>query len=182
VIPDQYSLYRLHQIEVAPSGRQPLLVFFPTINSHAPFAPLPPYHPDWSQVAAVSDATLLSAAVELSGRLDGAELAAAYVLSIRYNLEVLGGYLRQHAPTNSLLVVLGDHQPPAIVGGRDISWQVPVHLFSRNPAIIGAFQAAGFRAGMKPGATALGGIESLGPLLLRTLDSRATHAATSAPP
>ncbi|CDH44483.1 putative Sulfatase [Candidatus Contendobacter odensis Run_B_J11] len=181
VIPDQYSLYRLHQTEVTPTGRSPLLVFFPTINSHAPFAPLPPYHPDWSHVAAVSDATLSSGAVELSGRLDGEELAAAYVRSIRYNLAVLGGYLRQHAPANALLLVLGDHQPPAIVGGRDISWQVPVHVFSRDPAIISAFQAAGFQVGITPGSTALGGIEELGPLLLRTLDRpSATHAADAA--
>jgi hypothetical protein len=178
VIPDQYSLHRAHQIEIAPTGRSPLLIVFPTINSHAPFAPLPPYYPDWNEVAVVSNATLSSGAVELSGRLDGAELASAYVRSVRYNLELLGGYLRQHAPENVLLLALGDHQPPAIVGGRNISWQTPVHVFSRDSALIGAFQAAGFQAGIKPGLTALGGIEKLGPLLLRMLNnSSATHAA-----
>ncbi len=178
VIPDQYSLYRVHQTEVAPSGRSPLLIFFPTINSHAPFAPLPPYEPDWNHFDALPGAVTASGAVELNTRLDGEALAAAYVRSVGYNLELLGGYLRQYAPENALLLALGDHQPPAIVGGRDIPWQVPVHVFSRDPAIIGAFQAAGFQAGIKPGLTALGGIETLGPLLLRTLDGpSATHAA-----
>lgn len=178
VIPDQYSLHRLHQLEIASANRPPLLVVFPTINSHAPFAPLPPYHPDWNDVAVGSDTTPSSDTVALSARLDGSSLATAYVHSVRYNLAVLGGYLQQFAPANSLLLVLGDHQPPAIVAGRDSSWQTPVHVFSRNPELIRAFQAAGFQAGIKPGATALGGIESLGPLLLRVLDSRADRAST----
>ena len=179
VIPDQYSLYRLHRTEVEPTNRPPLFVVFPTINSHAPFAPTPPYEPDWSRFD-----TLLAAAPAASGeaalneRLDGEALAAAYIQSVRYNLAVLGGYLRQHAPANALFMVLGDHQPPAIVGGRDISWQTPVHVFSRDPELIGAFQAAGFRAGLTPGPAALGGVETLGPLLLRVLDSPLPASAT----
>lgn len=167
-IPDQYSLYRVHRIEATPADRPPLFVFFPTINSHAPFAPLPPYQPDWTRFDAAA-APAATETMELESRLGGEALAAAYVQSVRYNLAVLGGYLRQHAPPNALLLVLGDHQPPAVVGGRDISWQVPVHLFSRDPRLVDAFVAAGFKPGMTPGAAALGGIETLGPLLLRTL-------------
>jgi len=179
-IPDQYSLYRVHQIEAAPADRRPLLVFFPTINSHAPFAPLPPYRPDWTRFDTAA-APVAIKTVELERRLDGAALAAAYVQSVRYNLAVLGGYLSQHAPPNALLLVLGDHQPPAVVGGRDISWQVPVHLFSRDPRLVEAFVAAGFKPGMTPGATALGGIESLGPSLLRALDGGRPIRSASPP-
>ena len=181
VIPDQYSLYRVHREEVTAAGRQPLFVFFPTINSHAPFAPLPPYQPDWTQFDVAAAVPAVPATVELNRRLDGEELAAAYIQSVRYNLAVLGGYLRQYAPPDALLLVLGDHQPPAVVGGRDISWQVPVHLFSRNPELVDAFVAAGFKPGMTPGAAALGGIEMLGPLLLRTLDGRQPVRAGLAP-
>lgn len=180
VIPDQYSLHRLHQTEVAPAGRPPLFVFFPTINSHAPFAPVPPYQADWSRFVDLPAAPDVPGGVELNERLDGAALAAAYIESVRYNLAVLGGYLRQHAPPNALLLVLGDHQPPAIVGGRDLSWQVPVHVFSRDPELIDALAAAGFQAGVTPGPMALGGIETLGPLLLRLLDSRSPIPLTIA--
>ncbi len=169
VIPDQYSLYRLHRVEVEPASRPPLFVFFPTINSHAPFAPIPPYESDWNRFTRFV-APAAPGEVGLSERLDGAALATAYIESVRYNLAVLGGYLRQHAPANALFMVLGDHQPPAIVGGREISWQVPVHVFSRDPELIGAFQAAGFHAGMTPGPAALGGIGDLGLLLLRVLN------------
>ncbi|HRY15510.1 MAG: sulfatase-like hydrolase/transferase [Candidatus Competibacteraceae bacterium] len=183
-IPDQYSLHRIHQLELEPvTGRSPRFIFFPTINSHAPFAPLPPYQPDWS----VFDATVSQGAasgatgsVELNERLDGAALAAAYIQSVRYNLAVVGGYLRQYASPTTLLIVVGDHQPPAIVGGRDLSWQTPVHLFSRDPALLERFVARGFRPGMRPGSEVLGGIEEVGPLLLEVLnganlDSAALH-------
>jgi hypothetical protein len=179
VIPDQYSLYRLHRTEVEPAGRPPLFVFFPTINSHAPFAPVPPYESDWSRFDTRSTASATSGEVGLDERLDGAALAAAYVESVRYNLAVLGGYLRQYAPANALLVVLGDHQPPAIVGGREISWQVPVHLFSRDPELIGAFQAMGFQVGMTPGPVTRGGVGDLGPLLLRLLNGPPPASVTS---
>ena len=169
VIPDQYSLYRIHRSEVEQAGRAPLLVFFPTINSHIPFAPLPPYQPDWRDVDALSDP---AEAVMAAEALDGPELAAAYVRSVRYNLTVLGGYLRQYAPPEALFLVLGDHQPPAVVGGRDLPWQVPAHLFSRDPALLARFTAAGFQPGIRPGSAALGGIERLAPLLLDTLDTR----------
>ena len=169
-IPDQYSLYRIHRSEVEPANRAPLLVFFPTISSHIPFAPLPPYEPDWRSFDALADDSATTVIPEEP--LAGAELAAAYLRSVRYNLAVLSGYLRQYAPPEALVLALGDHQPPVVVGGRNLPWQVPVHLFSRDPALLARFTAAGFQPGIQPGPTALGGIERLGPVLLDTLDSR----------
>ena len=168
-VPDQYSLYRVHQIEVAPTDRKPLLMFFPTINSHAPFAPLPPYQADWGQIDAHLAAEV-SESVELGSRADGEALAAAYRRSVRYNLAVLGGYLSHFAPAKALVMVLGDHQPPAIVGGRDISWQVPVHLFSRDPALLQRFLDLGFKQGLVPDQNPLGNIEALATLLLSALN------------
>jgi len=177
-IPDQYSLYRIHQIELKPAtNRVPRFVFFPTINSHAPFAPLPPYQPDWSVFDAPAEDETTSEAITLSERLDGAALAAAYRQSIRYNLAVVGGYLRQYAPSNALFIVLGDHQPPAIVGGREISWQTPIHLFSRDPALMERFITSGFQPGMQPGSAVLGGIEQVGSLLLEVLDEKPEEAS-----
>ena len=130
---------------MTPAERAPLFVVFPTINSHAPFTPVPPYHPDWRVFDALFATTVASDVVELNRRLYGPELAEAFIRSIRYNLQILGGYLSQYAPENALLLVLGDHQPPAAVGGREISWQVPVHVFSRDPALIEASLKAGFQ-------------------------------------
>jgi len=65
---------------------------------------------------------------------------------------------------------------------RYISWQIPVHVFSRAPALITAFQTAGFRAGMTPGPTGLGGVADLGPLLLRVLASPMESITPSSAP
>ncbi len=173
-IPDQYSLYWIHRTELARADRPPLFVFFPTINSHAPFAPLPPYQPNWDDINVSAGEGSAVETVKLEERLDGAALATAYRESVRYNLAVLGGYLRHYAPSNALLLVIGDHQPPAIVGGRDISWEVPVHVFSRDPARLEWFIAAGFRTGMVPGTASVGGLEQMGLLLIQQIpqDSR----------
>src|SRR6185503_385200 len=51
-IPDQFSLDRLQALEDSRrAARQPLFVFFPTISTHFPFSPTPPYQPDWIRMA-----------------------------------------------------------------------------------------------------------------------------------
>ena len=52
------------------------------------------------------------------------------------------------------------------------SWQIPVHLFSRDPVLLERFVANGLRPGMQSESAVLGGIERVGPLLLEVLDQR----------
>ncbi len=49
-IPDQYSLAKLDSLALTSGARAPVFVFFPTINTHIPFRPTPPYQPDWTRV------------------------------------------------------------------------------------------------------------------------------------
>ena len=49
-IPDQVSLERLFQWEIRTPDRAPLFVLFPSIMSHIPFAPTPPYQKAWEAV------------------------------------------------------------------------------------------------------------------------------------
>src|SRR5690606_34228379 len=50
-IPDQFALARFDALEAASVSRPPLMVFFPTISTHIPFRPTPPYQPDWARLA-----------------------------------------------------------------------------------------------------------------------------------
>lgn len=170
-IPDQFSLYRIHQDEVAQPQRKPLLVFFPTITSHAPFAPIAPYQEDWTQLGEAAPFKHVDVIASSPSLMDMSALGPAYVHSVRYNLQVLKGYLQTFAPPNALFLVLGDHQPPAVVSGPQASWDVPVHVISKDPQLINAFYRAGFQAGLIPGKNTWGSIDMLNPLLLRTLDS-----------
>lgn len=170
-IPDQYSLDRLNRLELAAPGRAPLLVVFATIMSHMPFAPVAPYQPDWSRMVSTQpfDAAELAAALQQEPRWT--DLGPPYLRSIRYDLKVLAGYLRERAPRNALFLVLGDHQPLASVSGPRASWSVPVHVITRNTDLLNAFITAGFRAGLRPSGPPLGGMHRLHWLLLAVLDS-----------
>jgi hypothetical protein len=177
-IPDQFSLYRLHQEEVRAAPRAPVLVFFTSITSHAPFAPVPPYVPYWRTLttsASYPDTTLESGAGS-AGALG--DLAPSYIATIRYNLRLLDGYLSEHAPDDALFLVLGDHQPPALVSGQGVSWQVPAHILSRDETLINAFLEVGFKPGLVPDRRVIGSIETLNPLILELLDSRAADRLT----
>jgi hypothetical protein len=49
-IPDQYSLDWLSRNEIEAPERKPLFVMNPTIMSHFPFGPAPPYLADWAKL------------------------------------------------------------------------------------------------------------------------------------
>jgi hypothetical protein len=170
-IPDQYALAQLDRREVAPHPRRPLFVFFPTINSHAPFRPVPPYQPDWGRLLGTRP---YDPAVEqaLRGyREEWKNLEPAYADSMSYALEWLGGYLRERRDAGLVLVVLGDHQPPVGVGGERPSWEVPVHVIARPGPLLDALVASGFTPGLAPQGPGLGGMVELTRALVRAFGS-----------
>jgi len=170
-IPDQYSLEALNQREIVRAGRRPLFVLFASIMSHMPFGPTPPYQPDWSRMTGPHpfDEARLAAALALTPEWN--DPTAAYLRTVRHNIRLLQGFLQNRAPDGALLVVLGDHQPPAAVSGKDASHAVPVHVFSRNPALIARFRAAGFGPGLRPARPAIARMDGLNRLILKALDS-----------
>jgi hypothetical protein len=170
-IPDQYALAWLDRREVAPRPRQPLFAFFPTINSHAPFRPVPPYQPDWRRLAGPQPYDP-GVARSLEGyRAEWQNLDPAYADSIGYALEWVGGYLRERRGAEMVLVVVGDHQPPVGVGGERPSWEVPVHVFARLGPLLDALVAQGFAPGLTPARPALGGMDDLARYLLSAFGS-----------
>ena len=155
-IPDQYALAWLSARELKAPGRPPLFVFYPTIMSHAPFAPVPRYAPDWT----------LADRLDAPGPATPRDFADDYARAIDYELRLLGGFLARQAPRDALVIALGDHQPPAVVSGPGARWDVPVHAFSRSAAVLDGFVAAGFVPGLAPETRPIGGMAALTPLLL----------------
>jgi hypothetical protein len=70
---------------------------------------------------------------------------------IEYDWRVLTGYLQAEAPPNSLVVVVGDHQPPGI---DNASSATPVHVLSRDGSLVRRFESYGFSEGLRPPAAA----------------------------
>jgi len=170
-IPDQYALGKFDRAEVAPSARQPLFVFFPTITSHAPFRPMPPYQPDWARLLSDEPFDASVAQALQSERAEWKDLDPAYAGAIDYVLTALAGYLRARPGADFVLVILGDHQPPAGVAGEQPSWDVPVHVIASRRAIVDELVASGFTHGVDPQRTPIGRTHALTPLLLRAFGS-----------
>jgi hypothetical protein len=171
-IPDQFALARFDELHPARPGAPPRLLFFPTITTHIPFRPVPPYQPDWSRVLSAQPFDDAALARTLADRVDWSDLFPAYVRMMEYAYMWIGGYLSRPSPREDLLILIGDHQPARSVSGRGASWDVPVHVISSNPALLARFSARGFRPGLEPRLPALGGMHELTPILLEVFDGR----------
>jgi hypothetical protein len=171
-IPDQFALARFEALHPVRADSPPRLLFFPTITSHAPFRPVPPYQPDWSRVLSAHPFDDADVERTLADRIDWTDLFPAYVRTIEYTYRWIGGHLAQPSPRDYVLILIGDHQPLRSVSGSGASWDVPVHVISSHPALLERFVARGFRAGLEPRLPALGGMHELTPILLEAFDGR----------
>jgi hypothetical protein len=160
-ITDQFAIARLDALAVAPQPRAPVFVFFPTISTHTPFTPTPPYQPDWKRVLtpAPYDRDELNRA--WSQPPDWLNLGPGYTQSLDYVHAWLGGYLRLRHNRDFVMVLVGDHQPPAMVSGEGVSWEVPVHVITSHRAVLDRLLRRGFRQGLAPQHPAIGKMHEL---------------------
>ncbi|WP_425258722.1 hypothetical protein ACPOLB_24770 [Rubrivivax sp. RP6-9] len=174
-IPDQAAMALLHAQELdrgaAVPDRAPRFAVFATASTHAPFHPLAPFVADWSRLTGAGAYAAADAGAALAAPLAVQQPLPNYVDSMRYQFTWLADYLGRHAPRPLVLVVIGDHQPPALVAGTGASWDVPVHVVSDDTALLARLQAQGFVDGLLPPATALGPMHALTRLLLQAFSS-----------
>jgi len=165
-IPDQAAIARLDAIEVSPPSRAPLFMFFPTISTHAPFVPVPPYQPDWPRL--LTDDPFDAAAVDraFEQEADWMDLGPGYVDAVAYEYATFAGYLRMRADLDLVLILIGDHQPAAAVAGEDAPWDVPVHIVTSRRPVLDRLIGHGFRPGLAPARPTLGPMQALLPVLL----------------
>jgi hypothetical protein len=149
-MPDQFVIDHIHRSEVARSA-QPLFVEYVLISTHAPWSDIPRYIDDWSTIG---DGSIYYKTgrdrykVSWNNLEDAAE---AYCHSVTYDLHVLENYFTQFIHDDSLIIVLGDHQPnQAITGPDNLTWSVPMHVISRKKEFIEPFVRRGFTPGMVP--------------------------------
>jgi hypothetical protein len=147
-MPDQFAVDWIRRRELSHQGA-PLFLEYALTSSHAPWSDLPPLVQDWS---AIGDGSVYrqQSGVHFASSwlaLDGA--SDAYAQSIVYDLEVLRRYVVDFVKDDSLVILLGDHQPHSEVTDGNPSAGVPVHVLSRNSAFIDPFLARGYTRGMR---------------------------------
>lgn len=146
-IPDQFTLAQFAARELSP-GHGTLFAQIVLVSSHTPFAPVPPYLADWSD-AGKFDTVPQADWARIYASPDWHNLDRPYLDSIAYDLRTLSAWLAR-LDGSPLVIILGDHQPPALTTGTDHPWTVPIYVLARDPDLIAPFAALGYGTGPAP--------------------------------
>jgi hypothetical protein len=179
IVPDQYALGYTEE-HVLTNVTRPLFFEFHMVSSHAEWDSVPPYVTDWhtlnrAEGARPEEVGQSEIGVRLArysheeprfsymGALT-ATLRENYQESIYYDFRVIENFVLR-TTRDALVVVMGDHQPP-IVAPETAGFEVPIHLFARDPKLLDEFTARGFTPGLvlpgdRPAAVEHGGLFSL---------------------
>lgn len=168
-IPDQYSLAKLAEIELNKQNRPPLFLMFTSISSHMPFRPTPPYQPEWSRILSTTPFDNGQVQDSLALLPEWTNMQPAYAGTLSYTFDYLSGFFREHSDQDFFWVIIGDHQPVALVSGEGARWDVPVHIVSANDAIINSLLQMGFVEGLTPSSKPIGAMHELTARLLNML-------------
>jgi Sulfatase len=172
-VPDQFTLDRLRRVELDRSERPPLFAFFPTISTHFPFSPTPPYQADWSRVESDRPYDLAQVQAAYSDVPDWTNFGPGYVRALAYDLSLASDFLQLEAKRDLVMILIGDHQPASAVAGEGARWDVPVHVIASRPGVLARLEQEGFVRGMQPAHTSLGPMSHLLTMLLDAFGSPA---------
>jgi hypothetical protein len=171
-IPDEFTLARFDVLEAGRTSHAPRFVFFPTISTHFPFIPTPPYQPDWRRMLDEKPYDGPDIVRAYAKQPDWTHFAPGYVDAMSYDYATIAGYLRAHADADVVMILLGDHQPAAAVSGEGAPWDVPVHVIASRQPVLDRLLARGFREGLTPERPPLGRMHELLPVLLDAFGDR----------
>ncbi len=155
-MPDQYTLSAFQRLARTPAHADgtPVMAEIALISSHAPWTPVPTLI-NWDAVGdgKAFDNQALSDDPPAEVWSDPDRVRQHYIRTIDYSLQTLGDYIARFGG-DAVFIFLGDHQPADIITGPKASRDVPIHVVSRDRALIDRFAAAGFTPGMTPAPTA----------------------------
>ncbi len=175
-IPDQFVMEKVHAREIASAGK-PLFIQYILSTSHLPFDSAPPVIEDAGNLGdgRIYDRLGFEEYPPPAQIFDNQR---GYVGTIRYVLDALGNYLVRRLADDSLVIVVGDHQPPLTIAAASRNKAVPIHVLSRDPALLEPFRQAGYGAGMAPPASVTEvGMEAFLSWFLRSYSSRSGLAS-----
>ena len=153
-MPDQFTWSFLERAirttDVA--DMRPVFAQVGLISSHAPWTPILPVLDDWDSIGDGSVFEPWKNAGEHPDELwrDMDRVREHYALSVGYAIDTMTSYAEHYVDDRTLLIVLGDHQAAPLIIGDDASRAVPVHVISRDPALVQPFLDWGFQSGALP--------------------------------
>jgi hypothetical protein len=145
-MPDQALFAALDAIH--PFGNGPTYLELVLTSSHAPWTPLPPWQ---DGITGLVDGSIYGP----PDRADYTRMAESYGRSIDYSLRAAGDWLARSLPDNALVLMLGDH--PAlgwIADPTGVGHHVPLHILSKDAALVEMARGWGLADGMVPSTDA----------------------------
>jgi hypothetical protein len=153
--PDQFTLSVLQRAERARPGHAPVMAEAALLSSHTPWTPIPRLI-GWNDLGDGSVFGPMPAESDPQAVVwrDTTRIRTEYRRSIEYTLSTLISYVETYGDDNLVLVFLGDHQPAPVVTGEGASWDVPISIVARDPAVFDRISGWGWQDGLKPGPQA----------------------------
>ncbi|HVV57807.1 MAG TPA: CDP-alcohol phosphatidyltransferase family protein [Gaiellaceae bacterium] len=146
-MPDEYVLLALQRLELSKPDRTPIFSEIDLVSSHTPWTRIPPFIP-WSRVGDGSIFNRLP--IDRAGLTDTQQ---GYSTSIEYTMRTLFSFVTHYATKNTVLIVLGDHQPSRVVSGSP-GHDVPISIVAKDPKVMQRIAGWGWVNGMRPNADA----------------------------
>ncbi|PZH14632.1 CDP-alcohol phosphatidyltransferase [Streptomyces sp. NTH33] len=150
-MPDQYTLEAFQRLEHGRKRDKPLTSFVVLTSSHQPWAPLPEMV-GWDELGDGSVFKDIEAAGTRPADIitDPVRSREEYGKSIQYSVTALTQWMERYAHDDTVLVVLGDHQPIARVSGDHASRDVPVSIVAKDPKVLEKIADWGWSDGLRP--------------------------------
>jgi phosphatidylserine synthase len=150
-MPDQYTLLAMQRRELAPRHRAPVFAEVDLISSHAPWTKIPRLI-SWDQVGDGSVFGRVPPEESTKATLfgDAQRAREAYGRSIEYSMRTLFSFVQRYGNKNTVLVVLGDHQPATLVTGQGATHDVPISVIAHDPKVMDQIAGWGWQDGMLP--------------------------------
>jgi phosphatidylglycerophosphate synthase len=146
-MPDQWALQALQKLELAKRNRPPVFSEIDLTSSHEPWTRIPPFI-SWNQLGDGSIFKRLH--TDRTGLTDSQQ---GYARSIQYAVRSLYSFVERYGNKNTVLIVLGDHQPSRVVS-QPPGHEVPVTIIAHDPKVISRLSGWDWTPGMLPSSTA----------------------------
>jgi hypothetical protein len=143
-VPDQFTFGFIQ--EFVSKIEQPTFLVYLTQNSHYPWTPLPPLLDDWHELENFDAQEGLLNDTEKRGLYLG-ESRQNYLQALDNTLYSLEEFITSLEGENSVIVLIGDHQPPT-VSNPDDGYGTMVHIISQDVDFLASFHEYGFVKGL----------------------------------
>ncbi|EGX54502.1 hypothetical protein SZN_37636, partial [Streptomyces zinciresistens K42] len=154
-VPDQFSLEAFQRLEYGKKNRDPIMAEIILASSHNPWSPVARMI-DWDDLG---DGSVFNR-IKKEGTdpkevwQDSARVRTEYRKAVTYSVRSVTEWLRRYGTDDTVLVLLGDHQPVPTVTAGSTSKDVPVTVVARDPKVLDRIAGWNWSPGLKPAENA----------------------------